>query len=136
MATIVPSKQHPDEEVLHQLAQDSFKLSAGGSYETDDRAVITNAVAHPWLEVEYPDLEVEAHYRPDSIEPSKDALGAEKSIAFDPDKIAAALEDQAEAVESPVAIESGLDQDRKVEKGGIAFTLAADDSDETDEDDK
>ena len=129
MATIVPSKQHPDEEVLHQLAQDSFKLDSGGSYETDDRAVISNAIAHPWLEVEYPDLEVEAHYRPDSIEPSKDALGADKSIAFDPDKIAEALEEAEEAVESPVAIESGLDQDREVEKGGIAFTLAADDTD-------
>ena len=136
MATIVPSKLHPDEEVLHQLAQDSFKLGASGSYETEDRAVISNAVAHPWLEVEYPDLEVEAHYRPDTIEPSKDALGAQKSIAFDPDKIAAALEEARETVESPVAIESGLDQDREVEKGGIAFTLAADDANDTDEDDE
>lgn len=129
MATIVPSKLHPDEEVTHQLAQDSFQLGGGSdSYETDDRGVIANAIAHPWLEVEYSDVEVEGHYRPDTIKPSEDVLGAEQSIAFDPDEIAAALEEATEVEESGVAIESGLDQDKSVEEGGIAFTLAADDT--------
>ncbi len=132
MATIVPSKLHPDEEVVHQLAQDSFKLDAGGSYETDDRAVISNAVVHPWLDVEYADTEIEAHYRPDSVEPSKDVLGAAQSVAFDADAIAAVLEEYAEVEENRVAIESGLDQDKRVEKSGIAFTLAADDTNDED----
>lgn len=133
MATIVPSELHPDEEVTHQLAQDSFKLGGGSdSYETDDRAVIGNAIAHPWLEVEYDDTEVVGHYRPDSIEPSKDVLGAEASIAFDPKEIEAALAEDDEVEEGRVAIESGLDQDKSVEKGGVAFTLAADDTDDGD----
>lgn len=135
MATIVPSELHPDEEVTHQLAQDLFKLGGGtDSYETDDRGVIANAIAHPWLEVEYADVEVVGHYRPDTVAPAEDVLGAEASIAFDPDEIQKALEENVVVEESAVAIESGLDQDKTVEKGGIAFTLAADETDDEDND--
>ena len=134
MATIVPSKLHPDEEVLHQLAQDSFKLDAGGSYETEDRGVISNAVAHPWLDVEYPDVKVEGHYRPNAVDPDKDVLSAETSIAFDPEEIEKALAEANEVEAAPVAIESGLDQDKDISRGGVAFTLAADDTDEEDAD--
>lgn len=131
MATIVPSQEAPSEAVTYSLANETFELDAGGSFETDNRAVISNANAHPWLEVEEdPALVTDAEDESD-YDPSKDALSAENSIAFDPVEVAKAREEAASS--QPVAIEAGLDQDEPVEVGDTAVTLAADDFEGDDE---
>lgn len=59
MAKILPNEKHPNETVLHGLANESFKLTAKGNYETDNPITIANAEAHPWLTVEYPEPEAQ-----------------------------------------------------------------------------
>ena len=54
MATIKPNEHAPAEEVRYILANEELVLASGGSTDTDDRAVISAAESHPWLEVEYP----------------------------------------------------------------------------------
>lgn len=53
MAKITASELHPAETVIHALANVDFKLTAKGTYETDDPIVLSNAESHPWLTVEY-----------------------------------------------------------------------------------
>lgn len=99
-------------------------------FETDDPAVIGNAVSHPWLEVEVTTEDAEATYRATAVDPKTDPLSAENpdsQLPFDHDAVAAAEAAKAEQ-EAPVAIEAGLDQDEVIESGGIAETIAADDS--------
>ena len=52
MATIRPNDNAPDEAVNFSLGSATFSLEAGGSVETDDREVISDAREHPWLTVE------------------------------------------------------------------------------------
>lgn len=53
MAKISPNEKHPNETVIHGLANEDFKLTAKGVYETDNLVTIAQAESHPWLEVEY-----------------------------------------------------------------------------------
>jgi hypothetical protein len=131
MANVVPSELAPDEAQTYSLGNVTFELATGDSYETDDREVIANAVVHPWLNVEYAEGEEPvSRFRPGTVAPEDDALGTAQSIAFDPEAVEAAAAEAEAAVANPVAIEAGLDQGEPVEKGGIAFTHAADDAPE------
>jgi len=51
MAQIVHSSLAPDEEVTYSFQNTIFSLKGAGSFQTDEADVITNAHAHPWLEV-------------------------------------------------------------------------------------
>ena len=134
MANIVPSELHPDEEVRYALsAGKPFKVAPGGSYSTDDRAVLTEAEAHPWLKVEADaSLAPEASYRPDSVAAKDDVLSAENDPSFDPKAIE---RDRAKVLDTePVAIDAGEDQGKVVETAGVAETLAAADESDTNDD--
>ena len=129
MAQIVPNENHPQENILHSLGgSDYFELSPGGSFECDDRFVLSNAEAHPWLDVEYEVVEVEdrSEDRP-TLDPADDALSYEYYVAHEDDPPAAPAEDN-----TALAVESGLDQTEAVtsDDDKVAFTFAADDTDE------
>lgn len=122
MAKIVLSKEAPDQEVTFSLTGiEAFTAPL----DTDNRTVVAEAEAHPWLSVEYDRSEVAvATYRPDSLAPKDDILSAENSEAFDPE----ALKRDALDIEgvAPLAVEAGLNQSKPVTEGGVSRTLAAD----------
>lgn len=136
MAKIIPSDLAPDEVVHYSLGAVEFDLggkSGSKSYETDDRAALSNAEAHPWLTVEYDKVEAldPAFYAP-SIRPEDDIhsdQGPRAGDAFDIEKIKADLESRKQEV-SPLAVQSGLDQSEEVKVGDVAETIAADDAHE------
>lgn len=132
MALIVPSELAPAEEVSFSFADGDLTLDGGGSYETDNRGLLAEAIAHPWLSVEYDEAEVAvATYRPDSVAPEDDPLSAVNSEAFDVE----AIKRDREAVLgdkdgiSVLAVDAGLDQKEVTTSndGAFDFTLAADD---------
>lgn len=126
MATIRPNDHAPSDEVTYTLPGATFELAPGGSYESDDRVVLSDAEAHPWLEVEYPVLVDESESRESrSVPYEDDALSAPNSLAFDPDAVAKAHAD--EVVTNPTAIDSGLDQGEPAESGDgrVATSLAS-----------
>jgi hypothetical protein len=102
MAKIVHSDLAPDELVHYSFGGAEFDLggSAKKSFESDDREVISNAQAHPWLTV------VVTPVKPDA--PAEDLT---------PDV-------------SPLAVDAGLDQNKSVTTDGVAETIAADDDHE------
>ncbi len=127
MATILPNEHAPSESVRYLLANADFELAGGGSYDTDDRAVLGAAEAHPWLKVKYPEVD-EALYEAvqRSVPYEDDVLAAPNSIAFDPEEIRKAEEAKRVAFGAPLAVDSGLDQDKAKKVGPVAVTLAAD----------
>jgi hypothetical protein len=131
MALIVPSELAPAEEVSFSFADGDLALGGGGTYETDNRGLLAEAEAHPWLAVEYDEAEVAvATYRPDSVAPEDDALSALNSEAFD---VAAIKRDRdlvlGDDGASVLALDAGLDQKEVLtsDDGAFNFTLAADD---------
>lgn len=134
MAKIVQSDAAPSESVRYSLAGVSFEIGGKSKeFETTDPDVLGNAEAHPWLDVKRDAEEViKGEYR-DYLAPEDDALSAVNSIANDPDAVRAALPSAEE--DQPTAIESGRDQEKKVEVGGVAETLAADAADDDRKDD-
>jgi len=76
MAKITASELHPAETVIHTLANEQFKLTAKGTYETDDALVISNAEAHPWLAVEYDAVEPEEADADTDVKPVGVAIDA------------------------------------------------------------
>lgn len=125
MATIRTNDHAPDEEAKYILPLETFDLGPGDSFETENRNTISNAEAHPWLEVEYPEFpELGGVGREaGSVAPEDDVLSEENSLAFDREQIA---KDNAEAqVTAPVAIEAGLDQGESIDQRGVAVTIAA-----------
>lgn len=127
MPRVLPSEAHPDETVRHALGSaEPFDLGPGGVYESDDREVIANATAHPWLTVEFEEQQVlQGRYREPSVSPQDDVLGSARSVAFDPEAIREAEENKVLADERRLGIDAGLDQGESHEAGGIATTLAA-----------
>lgn len=111
------------EKVSFSLANaETFELGTGAkdSIETDDTDLISNANAHPWLQVDVgTDAPVPTFTEP-SVKPEDDVLGR-----FGPN--ANLKPEKAEKVEAvqPLAVEAGLDQDKKVVTGDVAETLAA-----------
>lgn len=125
MAQIVPTKEAPNDAVVYQLPAAEFALGQGDSFETEDRAVLSDASAHPWLEVKYPKSEAAVPtFRPDSVAREDDVLAAQNSEAFDTEAIR--RDAAVEASVAPLAVEPTLDQNKKVTEGGFARTLAAD----------
>jgi len=125
MATITTNDYAPDEKAKYILPLETFDLGPGDSFETTNRNTISNAEAHPWLAVEYPEYDElsEGGRESKSVAPEDDVLSAENSLAFDPDQV---RKDNAESqVTAPTAIEAGLDQGESVEVKDIAVTLTA-----------
>lgn len=55
MATIRPNDNAPGDTVRFLLGSEEFELAPGGSYETDNRLILSDAEVHPWLNVSYED---------------------------------------------------------------------------------
>lgn len=129
MAKIVHSEAAPSEAVHYSFAGVEFDL--GGrkkGYDSDDPTVLANAESHPWLRVERPEVEVVAGAYVEQLSPEEDHLTA-AGHEIDPNDPAEAKRAEEAKVENnitPVAIDSGLDQDEVVETDGVAQTIAAD----------
>jgi DsbC/DsbD-like thiol-disulfide interchange protein len=133
MATIITNEHAPKEEATYILPTATFDLAQGGSYETDDRRVLSDAEAHPWLEVEYAAEETEVFERPSKSVPYEDDyLSAANSKAFDLDEVRRTEEAKYGGDTNRLAVDAGLDQNEEVvsESGAFAYTLAGDDRDE------
>lgn len=127
MAKIVHSDLAPEGKITYNIGQVTFDLTASGSYESDDPAVISSALSHPWLKVEYDKATViEPHFRSVGVPPADDALAGVNSVAFDPKEIQKALDAAAEVEVAQTAIDAGEDQGEVIVEGGVAQTLAAD----------
>lgn len=85
MAEIVLTDAAPTDDgtILFGLATGSFELDSGGSFKTDDRALLGEAEVHPWLEVKYDDAEVSqpTFRESSSVAPEDDVLSAQNSKA-------------------------------------------------------
>lgn len=132
MAKITLSDLAPSEAVHFSFGEDDFTLggkSDAKSYESTDRALLSNAVAHPWLEVEYDAGDAAPVYPDTTLSPTEDqqsALGPVANVPFDVAAIKE-LEDSKHPDEvATLAIDAGLDQDEKLVEGDAAKTLAAD----------
>lgn len=131
MAKISHSEAAPSEAVHYSFAAAEFDLGGKSKvFETDDASIISEAMAHPWLSVEVDPATVVQGAYVEQIRPEDDPMSRVNSIANDPEAVKAAEEAKAEAWTQPVAIEAGLDQSKPVEVGQVAFTLAADTTDD------
>lgn len=127
MATILPNDNAPTESVKYLLGNAEFDLAGGGSYDTDDRLVLSAAEAHPWLKVEYPEVDESLFVTESRTVPYEDdVLSAANSVAFDPAEIKKVEEAKRLGYEQPLAVDSGLDQGTPKKSGPVAVTLAAD----------
>lgn len=137
MAKITLSDVAPAEAVHFTFAGGEFDLGGSGkkSYETSDSGVIGEALAHPWLSVEFPKVEAVATETPSPFPaPKDDPMSREGSIdANDPAEVAKANEAQAAPQENLVALDVGKTQTEAVSTGPVAETLAADDTSKTSE---
>lgn len=134
MAKILHSETAPSGTVRYSLANTEFELNGRKSYETIDAAVLTDAEAHPWLRVEYPEVEVIQGAYVEQLSPQDDAMSRFNSVANDPEEVRKAEQEKADAF-NHVALDSGLDQDdatqivESPDSPPVAETLAA--ADET-----
>jgi hypothetical protein len=130
MAKIELSDVAPKDAKSFSLANTNFEVP----YETNDPVVLSNADAHPWLVVTREEVLIEGSFRDTQVKPEDDPLSLQNSVANDPDAVRAALEGD-EADVTPLAVQSGLDQDEPETAGEgdseVAVTLAADDTDST-----
>lgn len=132
MAKIVLSESAPSEAVHFVFGTAEFDL--GGrkkSYETNDADLLSNAAAHPWLSVERDPVELLSGAYVDQLAPADDHLSllGQDVNPNDPDAVQAAEESKASDAGTLTGIDAGKDQSDPVVTGGIAETLAADDSD-------
>ena len=117
MAKLVPSDIAPEDFKVFSTAQITEELP----YETDDPVVIDNALIHPWVDVDYGDVAVEAPPSTSTtLPPEEDVLSRINSKA---DKAPADGVPTHEI--DPVAIDAGLDQHESVSVGTVAVTTAA-----------
>lgn len=137
MAKIVLSDLAPAEAIHFSLGNAEIDLggkSGKQSVETDDRELLSNAVAHPWLTVEVDPAEEAGGQFADPHVPAEEdpqsAANQRAHDAFDVEKIRATEEAKHPEAEAPVAIESGLDQTTEVKVGDVAETVAADETHE------
>lgn len=128
MATIRPNEHAPAEDVTYILPTATFELGADGSYDTDDRAVIQAASDHPWLAVEFPEVDEEIYQAPSKRVPYEDdPLSAYNDHSNDPELVSETERSKYSGTVAPLAVEAGLDQGEAVsdETGRVDFTLAA-----------
>lgn len=133
MAKITLSADAPAEAVHFTFAGDEFDLSGKKKYETTDDAVIGNALVHPWLSVEFPEVEIVQGAFHDQLAPEDDALTAKGRKVNPNDPEAARAAEAAKTVDDsvPVALDAGLTQTEVVTAGDTALTLAADPTSKT-----
>lgn len=127
MATIRPNDNAPDEQVKYCLGNVDFDLGPGDGYETENRTVMADASAHPWLSVEIPQVDEVVVERPSKSVPYEDdVLAAPNTKVWDTEAAKAAAVDAQREVAAALAVQAGLDQGEPVKEGGVAVTLAAD----------
>lgn len=130
MAKIVHSDAAPAEAVHYTFAAGEFDLSGKKAYTTKDVSLIAEAKVHPWLDVKIDEADIVVGSYTQLVKPEDDPLSAVNSIANDPDAARKAQADKA-ADFNPVALDAGEIQTEVVETGGVAETLAADDTSKT-----
>jgi hypothetical protein len=128
MPTIKSSDLAPSGAVHYTLANAEFDLGGSGkkTFETEDADTIANALAHPWLVVEYPKADVPVGVYVDQVDPKDDPLSARfEGTVEESERSPSAGENT--PIE-PVAIDAGEDQGEVVKSGRVSETLAAADA--------
>lgn len=129
MATIRPNDNALAQDAEYNLPGAKFTLGPGDSYETDDRAVLSDAETHPFLIVEYPEQpQVSVSRESGSVPYEDDYLTAPNSRAFDLEEVERVETEKHGTDAARLAVQSGLDQNKQTEIAGIGVTLAADDA--------
>lgn len=84
----------PQETVTFSLASENIELAPGDVFETSNDDVVSNALVHPWLDVEVPQAETYVSKSHQTLAPEDDALTQEGQLIDpnDPDEIRKAEE--------------------------------------------
>lgn len=130
MGKITLSELAPAEAVHFSFAGVEFDLSGNKNFISEDDAVLSDAQAHPWLNVEFDEVEVVSGEYRNHLRPEDDGL-SRSGRAINPNDPAEVFKvEQAKLGNTvevmPVAIDAGKDQHDSVITGGFAETLAAD----------
>lgn len=139
---ITASDLAPAEAVHYTFAGVEFDIGGSGrkTFETNDPTVVSNAESHPWLQVEYPKVELVAGSYREQVAPQDDpfTLIGRTQDPNDPDAVREAEEAKSVDFGQPVVLEAGTAQTEVVVTDGVAETLAAVDADDdsTDSDKK
>lgn len=130
MAKIVHSDAAPAESVHYTFAAGEFDISGKKAFTTKDPSLVAEAQVHPWLDVKIDEADLVIGSYVETVKPEDDPLSAVNSIANDPDEARKA--EAAKAADfNPVALDAGEVQTQVVETGGVAETLAADETSKT-----
>jgi hypothetical protein len=124
MALISLSDFAPAEAKHFSLGNAEFDITASG-YETTDPRVLADALAHPWLDVKYPEVKTVATDYVGQVRPEDDRLSSMNDHSNDPEVAAKAEADKQTSTINPVAIDAGEDQGEVIDQGGVAETLSA-----------
>jgi hypothetical protein len=133
MASVITlSDLAPSDQTIHfTLATAEFDLggSAKKSYETTDADVVSDAVEHPWLDVDTTAATTKVTFIDTQVPASEDPFsrfGPSAGLANDPAEVAKSEAAKPDVSAQPVAIDAGKDQNVAVVTGGIAETVAGD----------
>lgn len=140
MAKIVLSEAAPSDETL-AFSFAGVDEAFQPPFETDNAEALANAKAHPWLEVEYPEVDQAGGvFLNTQLSAADDHLSALNDTSNDPDAVREELERRQAELDgvTPLAVRSGLDQTEEVQTpdSRVNLTLAADEADPTTDDDK
>lgn len=124
MAQILLSDFAPTEAKHFSLANAEFDITGTG-YETTDPKVIADAIAHPWLDVKFPEVKTIVTDYVGQVRPEDDRLSQMNDNSNDPEVAAKAEADKGSSTIDPVAIDAGEDQKKIIDEGGVAETMAA-----------
>jgi hypothetical protein len=132
MATLKLSADAPQEDVTFGFGQELVELSPGGTFETEDQDIISNAKVHPWLEVEIDQVEVYVSKTAARLDPANDPMTQEGQIVNpnDPDEIRKAEEAKDSVPEGVVAavdqqtgvVETESVHEEEAPSEGLSFT--------------
>lgn len=127
MATIRPNDNAPTETITYNFPEGYVDLGPGDEFESDDRGLLASAASHPWLDVEYPEVDEEVYSRPSkSIPYREDPFSEYNDFSNDPEKVEETERGKYDSTISPLAVEAGLDQSEEVVVDDrVAVTLAA-----------
>lgn len=125
-ATLTLSELAPEGAGHFSLANEEINLG-DGAVETDSYTIIDNALAHPWINVEFPKVDVDTASLDQADAPYPGDLRV-NSLANDPEAVAAAEAEKREQVDHPLAVDAGLDQNEPVVTSGVAETLAVEEA--------
>lgn len=137
MATIRPNDNAPAEEVHYTFPTVDFDLAEGGTYESDDRAVLAAAEDHPWLTVEYPEAASVVYSAPSKSVPYReDPFSEYNDFSNDPARVEETERSKYSVNTAPLAVEAGLDQGEVVtsdERVDLTLAAAAEHTDDYDQ---